>query len=208
MFLWLSIRISAGSHGGSVINTVVSVRTPGYSGVKRMLQLKRNEFIDSLLARCSGSTRWKQNFWDLWGDSKAWLESSCGKSQLFGHDLEKQHRKKPSGEVRRAASRGERLQKGTRDLIHHSDREDVPRAQRPTEPMTNGHSETVWKLWLHRRCVIIWLHKGVDGIYSTYAEQSSNHASSSWLSGSDTAPQMHFNQVVREGKKKTSLDTW
>lgn len=67
--------------------------------------------------------------------------------------------------------------------------------------MTNGHSETVWKLWLHHTCVIIWLHKGVDGIYSTYAEQSSNHASSSWLSGSDTAPQMHFNQAVREGKK-------
>lgn len=94
MFLWLSIRISAGSHGGSVINTVVSRRTPEYSGVKRMLQLKRNEFIDSLLAQCSGSTRWKRNFWYLWGDSKPWLESSCGKSQLFGHDLEKQHRKK------------------------------------------------------------------------------------------------------------------
>lgn len=127
MFLWLSIRISAGSHGGSVINTVVSRRTPEYSGVKRMLQLKRNEFIDSLLAQCSGSTRWKRNFWYLWGDSKPWLESSCGKSQLFGHDLEKQHRKKKktSGEVRRTASRGEKLQKGTRDLIHHSDREDV-----------------------------------------------------------------------------------
>lgn len=124
MFLWLSIRISSGSHGGSVINTVVSVCTPGYSGVKGMLQLKRNEFIDSLIAQCSGSTRWKLNFWDLWGDSKPWLESSCGKSQLFGHGSEKPHRKNPSGEVR-TASRGERLQKGTRDLIHHSDREDV-----------------------------------------------------------------------------------
>lgn len=125
MFWWLSIRISSRSHGGSVINTVVSVCTPGYSGVKRTLQLKRNEFIDSLIAQCSGITRWKQNFWDLWGDSKPWLESSCGKSQLFGHGLEKPRRKKGTSEVRRTASRGERLQKGTRDLIHHSDREDV-----------------------------------------------------------------------------------
>lgn len=196
MFLWLSIRISSGSRGGSVINTVVSVCTPGYSGVKRTLQLKRNEFIDSLIAQCSGSTRWKQNFWDLWEDSKPWLESSCGKSQLFGHGLEKPHRKKKN-EGEESCFQGRESTKRY-PWPHPSFWQgrclDPPRAQRPTEPMTKT-------VWLYSRCVIIWSHKGVDGIYSAYAEQSSTHASSSWLSGSDTAPQMHFNQAVREGKK-------